>query len=340
MFAVHRHFAFLLFSLAAINTLWSQNDSVVFKNDKHLVGKIEKMERGVMYMDVDFGEEDFQIHWEDIREIYTETEFLISMRNRDRFNGRFEGKADSLQIYTYNFGTVTEKLEDVVYLEGVDSDFNDRFSASIDLGLSLTKANNLRTLNTRSRLGYEAVNWNTHASINIVISEQDDQEERTRRTDGSLIFRYILRGGWFIFPEVNFLSSTEQNLELRTIAKAGAGNYLLRTNHAFWNVTGGASYTTEDFSSDQENRRSWELFVGTDLDLFDIGDFNFALSADAYPSLTESGRFRSDIKLDIKFDLPLDFYIRAGGTYNYDNQPAVGGSRSDYVVQSGLGWEF
>ena len=298
------------------------------------------MDKGVLTIDVDFGESDFEIEWDQVEEIYTSSEFLISMRDRDRYNGNLEGKADSVVINTYNYGKVVVPLDDIVYLEGFDTSFTDRFSASIDVGFSLTKANNLRTLNSRSRIGYDAINWNTGASINTVISEQDDQQERTRRTDASLIFRYIFQGGWFLFPEVNLLSSTEQNLDLRTIAKLGIGNYLLRTNRAFWNLTGGFSNTSENFSSDQPDRNSWEAFVGTDVNLFNVGDLDFALSADAYPSLTESGRFRADIKFDIKYDLPLDFYISLGTTYNYDNQPAIGGSESDYVIQSGLGWEF
>ena len=321
-------------------SLYAQRDSLVFDNNKHLIGEIGGMKKGILMIDVEFGDDDFPIEWNAVNEIYTDSEFLISMRDRTRYNGVLSGQSDSVQIITSEADTVLAKLDDIVYLEDYDTSFKDRFSASIDAGLSLTKANNLKQFNSRSSLGYSAQNWNLRGSINSVISEQDDQEERTRRTDASIAFRYILQRGWFLFPELLFLSSTELNLKLRTIAKAGIGNYIFRTNRAYWALTAGFSRTVEDFTDNQTDRNSWELVFGTDVDLFDIGDLNVSLDIDAYPSLTESGRFRSDITFDIKYDLPLDFYIRLGTTYNYDNRPAEGASESDYVVQSGLGWEF
>ena len=44
--------------------------------------------------------------------------------------------------------------------------------------------------------------------------------------------------------------------------------------------------------------------------------------------------------MDLKYDLPLDFYVKGGLTVNYDNQPAAGATELDYVFNSGLGWEW
>jgi hypothetical protein len=46
------------------------------------------------------------------------------------------------------------------------------------------------------------------------------------------------------------------------------------------------------------------------------------------------------VSLDIKYDLPLDFYIRNGLSLNFDNQPAVLGNELDYVWNLGFGWEL
>ena len=77
-----------------------------------------------------------------------------------------------------------------------------------------------------------------------------------------------------------------------------------------------------------------------ELNLFDIGDLSLLTHATGYPSLTEAGRFRLDFKFDLKYDLPLDFYIKTGTTVNYDSQPVAGGSDLDYVIQTGIGWEW
>jgi hypothetical protein len=59
-----------------------------------------------------------------------------------------------------------------------------------------------------------------------------------------------------------------------------------------------------------------------------------------FPSLTGSGRIRSDFKFDLKYDLPLDIYFGVGYTLNYDIKPVEGASETDYVFQTSVGWEL
>jgi len=72
----------------------------------------------------------------------------------------------------------------------------------------------------------------------------------------------------------------------------------------------------------------------------DAGDLSLVVGVVAYPSFTESGRWRMDADTDLKYDLPFDFYIKLGGSLNFDNRPAEGASQRDYVFQSGFGWEW
>lgn len=108
----------------------------------------------------------------------------------------------------------------------------------------------------------------------------------------------------------------------------------------YWNFNGGAAFVNEDYSSGEDTKNSVEAFIGTELSLFDFGDFNFFTKITAYPGITEAGRFRTDINLNLAYDLPYDFYIKGGVTVNYDNQPTVGASELDYVLNSGFGWKW
>jgi hypothetical protein len=119
------------------------------------------------------------------------------------------------------------------------------------------------------------------------------------------------------------------------------GKYIIHTNNLYWGFSAGANYNNETYSVDTiPGRTSWEGFLGTEINLFNIGDLSLLTNAVAYPSITESGRWRIDFKFDAKYDLPLDFYIKAGYTLNYDNKPAPGSSETDYVLQTGFGWEW
>ena len=90
-----------------------------------------------------------------------------------------------------------------------------------------------------------------------------------------------------------------------------------------------------------------EGFLGTELNLFDIGDLTLLTSIIVYPTIisdesVESGRFRSDFRFDAKYDdiFTKDFYIRAGFTLNYDNRPVEAGKEVDYIFTTGFGWKW
>ena len=102
----------------------------------------------------------------------------------------------------------------------------------------------------------------------------------------------------------------------------------------------GANRNIERYSADTPNRNSWEGYLGSELNLYDIGDLDLLTSIMVYPGITEKGRWRSDLNCDLKYDLPIDFYIKIGFTINYDNRPAEGASETDYVIQTGFGWEW
>jgi hypothetical protein len=74
--------------------------------------------------------------------------------------------------------------------------------------------------------------------------------------------------------------------------------------------------------------------------MFDAKDLSIISRLIAYPSFSESGRWRVDWNFDLKYDLPLDFYVKTGITLNYDNRPVAGASDSDYYWKMAFGWEW
>jgi len=106
-------------------------------------------------------------------------------------------------------------------------------------------------------------------------------------------------------------------------------------------AAGGLAMNIETFQNDDPDRSSLEGFIGTAVNIFNVNDFSMNFRVTAYPSITESGRIRTDSNFDLKYDLfGSDFYIKFGVTHNYDNKPAAGASTSDYVFQTTFGWEL
>ena len=140
--------------------------------------------------------------------------------------------------------------------------------------------------------------------------------------------------------KVPFLSNTEQALKGRTTSLLGIGKYIVRTNKLYLGLRTGLNYNIETYFDPTVDKNSTEVNLGAGLNMFDFNDFYLSTDVIGYYSLTESDRFRFDYNINLKYDMPWDFYIKFDFSLNYDNQPADTGSEFDYVFNSGFGWEL
>ena len=318
----------------------AQKDSLVFTNNNIMVGEVKSLDKGVITIETDYSDSDFKIEWDKVSELFSESTYLINLTDGRRLNGTIKSvAAPDWEILRITGDTVRVKRDEIVYFKSYKEDFWSRVSASIDADYSFTKANNFNQIGGRANIGYTAPKWWLKASYSLLRSNQDGVEP-VRRQDGDLSYRAFLKNDWYFSSVISFLSNTEQLLNLRSNLKAGLGKYIIHTNVSYLAVEGGISGVNEDFENQNENLNSLEAYIGSELNLYDIGDWSLLTRLVIYPSLTENGRWRADYVLDTKYDLPLDFYIKAGLTLNYDNQAVEGATDLDYVVQTGIGWEF
>ena len=329
----------LCFFMAA--KCFAQSDSLVLVNGDVIEGTIKSMDKGVVIVGTPYSKTDFTIKWSGVKEIYSKSVFLVNLSDGRKMNGLLQSTpgGQKVTILGANDQKMETSLIDIVYLKGLKSGFWSRVKASIDAGLSFSKANNLQQTTVNSSIGYTADKWLLDFYYTMVQSSQENVET-TKRIDAGVSYKYSLPKDWFLAASATFLSNTEQALKLRSIGKGGAGNYLVHTNSSYWAMSGGISFNNESFTNGTEGRNSIEAYAGSELNLFDIGDLSLYNSIYVYPSLTESGRWRTDFKIDLKYSLPMDFYIKSGLTLNYDNKPAVSGSETDYVLFFTVGWHL
>jgi len=330
------------FLLAGISILLAQQpDSIIFNNGNYIIGEVKQMQRNILTAETEYSDNDFTIEWDGIKEIYTKTYFLITLSSGDRYNGSVNSTGDGkLVIHTDDGQDIEVNPIEIVFLDDINQGFWSQVYASVDFGWDITKANNFSQYSMRSNLGYIAKRWQLDATFNLLKTNQDDVDE-IKRTDGSLTFKYFLPHDWYPAVSISNSTNTEQQLDLRLSGKMGLGKYIVHTNVLYWGFSAGANYNSEKYSSTTTaDRETWEGFFGTELNLFNVGDLNLLTNLVAYPGITESGRWRADLKFDMKYDLPLDFYVKLGYTLNYDNKPAEGSPKNDFVFHSGFGWEW
>lgn len=331
----------LLLSLFVVSSLcMAQRDSLVFTNGNIIVGEIKNMEKNVVKVKTPYSDTDFAIEWDGIKEVYSDNIYLIILTNGWRYNGTIQtSSADTVKITTTDGWFHEHPISDIVFLESVDQTFKSRIYASIDFGLSITKANNLRQLTARSTVGYLAENWAIDGKYNTLRSKQDDIDP-ILRNDGALDYKYYFSKDWFTFVSTTQLSNTELQIKLRSTGNLGFGKYLRRNNKMYLFVNLGASYNNEIYDNPDDNKKSMEGIISSEINLFNFENISLNTKLTLLPSFTESKRLRSDFNFDLKYDLPLDIYIKSGFTLNYDNSPVEGASEFDYLVSTGIGWEW
>ncbi len=306
-----------------------------------MVGEIKALNNGVLTIETPYSKNDFTIKWNEIAQLYSRTRLLMTLHDGRRINGTLASlpERNTVRISDSGINDLDVKLDDIVYLKGLKSKFWSRLSAYIDVGLSITKANNLRQFSIRSGVGYLADRWQLNVSYNGLKSSQDSVAS-TNRTDAAINYKYFLQHDWYLASSVSFLSNTEQALNLRTTAKLGGGKFFVHSNKTYFGAGAGFSYNNESFTNETQSRNSMEVYIASELNLFDIGDLSLLTNIYIYRSLTESGRWRSDFQFDAKYEFWEDFYVKFGTTVNFDNRPAVAGKDFDYVFQFTVGWEL
>lgn len=332
---------FLIFIGAGNLFTWSQNDSIVLKNKDKIVGEIKSLDKGVLTVKTDYSDSDFKITWLEVISVRSEQTYLLTLSDGSRINSTLYTKpGDTTKVTLKDEFELTTDIKNIVYIKPVKNDFLSRFVASISLGYNLTKSNNLHQFSVSSNLSYTAYKWLFTAGFNSVRSNQDDVEE-TQRTDANIGIKYFMKNDWFYSTSADFLSNDEQKLELRSTIKGGLGKYFTHTNRLYFGGGFGLAFNNEKYTDESStNRNSLEAYGTLMLNIFDLNDLSLSTDATLYPSLTEGGRYRLDYNLNFKYDLPLDFFLKLGLSYNYDSKPVEGASNSDYVFQSSFGWEF
>jgi putative salt-induced outer membrane protein YdiY len=318
----------------------AQNDSIQLRNNDVLVGEVKSFSKGILNLKTTYSDKDFRIEFNKVKGLTIERKCLIILTNgRRRFgnirtdiNGKVQITLEDNKIEQFN-------LEEIIALEEVDDNFWSRIKGSVNFGFNFTKANSNSQFTIGGDLNYIDKLWMLEGDVSVLNSTQNDAD-KTKRTDANLQLIRILINKWYLLGDVSFLANTEQALDGRITPSVGFGKFLISTNKLYLGFSLGLTYNIENYVNISLNKTSSEAFVSTSFNMFDFNDFDLKTGIKFYTGISEKGRVRTDYDITLKYDLPLDLYIKLGFTLNFDNQPAIIGNEVDYIFTSGFGWKL
>lgn len=336
-------FILLTFSFFSFLTLQAQ-DSIKLSNGDQMVGKIKHLDKGVLEVSTDYSESNFFIDWSSVADINTSGNYILSLASGKRITGRITMENNKVVIHEEDGQTKEIRQLDLVYLKSVDNGFWDRIGLSLDGGYTLSKANNNKQFTLRGRASYLSESVNPDLYFNFVNSKLDDGTTiiSSQRNNWGINMRVFIIHSWFGTGGVDYLVNDEQSLKLRSTYKLGLGNFLIRNHKMYLSTSIGSAWNNESFSvEDQQNDSSAEGYISMDYHAFGLKGISISSGIQVFRRLTDSSRTRVNYNVDLKVDLPKDFYIGLGYTLNYDSHPVLEDiTTTDYVVQTTVGWSL
>lgn len=135
----------------------------------------------------------------------------------------------------------------------------------------------------------------------------------------------------------------ELGIESRVQVGAAVGRRFLQRSDAELTGFAGVSFNQEWSTGAAGSQQSLEGVLGAQWRVFRFSDpeTSLDLSLLAYPSLTESGRYRSELSTTLSRELVDDLTFDISLYGSYDSQPPdVSAEESDYGVVTSLGYKF
>ena len=319
-----------------------KTDVVTLRNGDHISGDIHSLEFGILTLSTD-NMDSLSIEWPAVRAVTSKFEFAIERRDGTKYYGAIATSADGADLVIRGgAGSVSIPMGEVERISRFSSRFWDRINGGLSVGFSYTKSSSIQVSN---------VNFNANYRSTAIDSSLAFSSNTTKDSSGSTTDRQLLSGAvQFLRQSRNFwglLGSLERDqslgIDARLTAGAGIGRRFVQTS--FSELTGVVGLVgTEEWIVDKpEPRASVEAVAGGSWQVFRFIEPKTRLNLSLYvfPSLTESGRYRSTGDLSLTHKFPHDVTVGLTGYLSYDNQPPEpGAEKSDYGVTFNLGYSF
>lgn len=320
-----------------------KTDVIYMRNGDRVTCEIKQLERGRLKVSTD-GMGTVYIEWEDIAQIVSNERYVVELEDGERVQGTLAMPFDDGTLLVSDGGTSRRlAMARIAWIDPLKLDENriKRWDGSISAGFDKTKANDDTSLSMSFDARRRAEDFQLNFDGSLYSRSQDDAEDTLRATFGG-VYRGLLEDRWFWAGIGNLERNDEQGIDLRSLAGAGYGRYLLQTRRSLWSATAGLAVVNEQRAGDEDAETNVEAILNTEYEFFtyDTPETSLSTALTVYPSLTESGRVRATFDISLRRELIEDLFVELSLYESYDSEPPEDGEKNDYGIVTGLGYTF
>ena len=342
----------LSFALAVALPLLAREktDVLVMKNGDHLTCEIKGLDRGVLYVSLDYILGTSSLQWSKVAYIESKQLFIVKTQDGSVYTGTLstaeteDKRPIKIEVVEGPGHQTVLPRPQIVEMGETSDKFWQRFSGELNSGIIYSKGNQSTQYSLGAELEYLRPRWSAETSYESTLSSSSGTSSAATRNQINYSAQRLLRwDNWFYTGIGSFLQSSEQEIHLQSNIGGGIGRYLKNTTHAKISLIGGFAWQSTDYNRTQVPIASQNLtaaLVGANVNLFWFNKTNLSVTASAFPALTQPGRVfvNTNATYYIKITGDLSWNVSFYG--NWDNQPPANFSGSDYGTSSGLSFTF
>jgi putative salt-induced outer membrane protein YdiY len=340
--------AIVLFTLLPSWTLLARpsTDVIVMKNGDRLTCEIKKLDRGVLYVSLDYVDGTVSIAWSKVMRLESTQLFVVVTESGNTYTGTLmmsPGPGDQprgIEIVEDKSASesVVEQSEVVgaqQYGESIWSRLKGNFSA----GYMYTKGNSTSQYNLSSNLTYQRERSALQLDYSSAFSTAAGANETIRNQVDINGQRLLPWNNWYYSGSALFLQSSAENISFQSVWGAGIGRYLKNTASTQLKITGGLAYQQIQYSSGGNDNALVALIAG-ELDIFRFKKTELTVTQVVFPSITESGRVHFNLNSMYKIQIVKNLWWNISLYGNWDSRPPKEFVGSDYGTSVGLTYSF
>jgi hypothetical protein len=344
-------FLLVLFTLTGICSARAKKDVIQFNNGDRITCEIIKLEKGYLYVKLDYADGTVAMDWSKIARIESPQSFVVADKGGNRYTGSLqqvtseetpEGTEEPRVEVTGVSTSEVVSTKEVVGINRTDTSFWQNLHGGLNAGFNFAKQQSRTQYNFQANALFQRAKWGATADYQSSFSGGGDVSNL--RNDVKLNTTRQLRNTHnFYMGLAEFLQSNEQQLNLRTTLGGSVGHVFTNTNNSFVTGFGGIVWNREQYSSEATTGQtgdSAEAVLGTQLNFFRFKTTNILANASVYPSITDPGRVRFNLNTSVKLRIAKDLYWNFGYYLDVDSRPPQNLPKTDYGSTSGLGWTF
>jgi hypothetical protein len=322
-----------------------RGDVVTMKNGDRFTGEVKRLQSGMLYIETDYAPSNLAVDWSQVQNVKSTAMYLITLANGQHVTGQLErlSNRENLgnDVTILNAGqTMSMPPQQVIEIARQKSSWWRQLQGNIDAGTSFTSGNSQIAANTEVNAAYMTPRWALGASLGTSFGNQDGGTQ-TNRDDLSLSGEKYLSRNAYVGALVDFLHSSQQDLDLRSTAGGGYGRFLKRTGITEFRWLAGAVYSQENFSTvGQPSNSNVEGLLGVAYDSyrFKVGEIHAQVMV--FPGLTDYGRVRMTANDSLVIKLTNNFHFTFSFWDNYDSRPPATAKNNELGLTSAIGWSF